>query len=71
MNDNQLNQPIDNLQVSLEAIGFLKRNQILTVSDLLHYTQEDLQLLDQSAADEVINALEQRFGLTLPLNDLQ
>ncbi len=63
--------PIEELQLSMKALGSLKRSQINTISDLLNYTQEDLEILDRDCADEIIQALEQKFGLTLPLNDLQ
>lgn len=63
--------PIEDLDLSLKALGSLKRSQIHTIGDLLNYTQEDLELLDRDAAAEVIQALEQKFELTLPLNDLQ
>jgi DNA-directed RNA polymerase alpha subunit len=62
---------IADLQLSMQAVGMLKRTQINTVADLMNYTQEDLQMLDRDSADEILQALEQKFGLTLPLNDLQ
>jgi DNA-directed RNA polymerase alpha subunit len=62
---------IADLQLSLQAVGMLKRTQINTVADLMNYTQEDLQLLDPDSAAEIIQALEQKLGLKLPLNDLQ
>lgn len=71
MNDSLNQVPIEELQISMKALGYLKRTQIQTIADLMNYTQEDLKLLDESSGEEVILALEQRMGLTLPLNDLQ
>ncbi len=55
----------------MKALGSLKRSQIATIADLMNYTQEDLEILDKECSEEVITALEQKFSLTLPLNDLQ
>ncbi len=62
---------IDTLPLSMQALGSLKRSQIQTIADLMNYTQEDLKVLDPATGEEVIQALEQHLGLTLPLNDLQ
>jgi DNA-directed RNA polymerase alpha subunit len=62
-----LASPIESLQLSMAALGFLKRSQINTIADLLVYTQEDLKILDPTCADEVIVALQQRSQITLPL----
>lgn len=56
---------LDDLQLSLQAYGFLRRTQIHSIADLLEYTQEDLFVLDRSCAEEILAAL-QRLGLTLP-----
>lgn len=71
MNDSLEQVPIENLQLSLKTLGYLKRTQIYTIADLMNYTQEDLKLLDAASGEEVIAALEHQMGLTLPLNDLQ
>jgi DNA-directed RNA polymerase subunit alpha len=63
--------PVETLELSLKALGSLKRSQIATIADLMNYTQEDLEVLDKESAEEVITALEQKLHLTLPLNDLQ
>uniref|UniRef100_UPI0036F2EB38 DNA-directed RNA polymerase subunit alpha C-terminal domain-containing protein n=1 Tax=Trichocoleus desertorum TaxID=1481672 RepID=UPI0036F2EB38 len=57
--------PIEELQLSMQAYGFLKRTQIHAIADLENYTQEDLRILDPTAADEVIEALQSRLGITL------
>ncbi|WP_414421685.1 DNA-directed RNA polymerase subunit alpha [Synechococcus sp. W60.1] len=68
--DNQKNQiPIEELQLSVRAYNCLKRAQINTVADLLVYTEEDLleiKNFGQKSAEEVVQALKNRFGLTLP-----
>ncbi|MFL9457202.1 MULTISPECIES: DUF4139 domain-containing protein [Nostocales] len=61
--------PIEELQLSTAALKALKRAQINTVADVLNLTQEDLQqiqYLSQKSARELINALQQRLGITLP-----
>ena len=61
--------PIEELQLSVRAYNCLKRAQINTVADLLAYTQEDLleiKNFGQKSADEVIDALQKRLGITLP-----
>ncbi len=60
---------IEELQLSVRAYNCLKRAQINTVADLLEYTQEELleiKNFGQKSAEEVIEALKQRLGLTLP-----
>lgn len=64
---NELQQTsIEVLQLSLRAYASLKRSQISSIADLMDYTQEDLQILDPDTADEILQALQQRLGLTLP-----
>jgi DNA-directed RNA polymerase subunit alpha len=61
--------PIEELQLSVRAYNCLKRAQINSVSDLLEYTQEDLleiKNFGQKSAEEVIEALHKRLGITLP-----
>jgi DNA-directed RNA polymerase subunit alpha len=61
--------PIEELQLSVRAYNCLKRAQINTVADLLDYSQEDLleiKNFGQKSAEEVIDALKQRLGITLP-----
>jgi DNA-directed RNA polymerase alpha subunit len=72
MTNGELNQiSVEDLQLSMRALGSLKRTQINTIDDLMNYTQEDLEILDKDCAEEIITALKERFELTLPLNDLQ
>ncbi len=70
LEDSQKNQiPIEELQLSVRAYNCLKRAQINTVADLLVYTEEDLleiKNFGQKSADEVVQALKDRLGLTLP-----
>ncbi|HIK56618.1 MAG TPA: DNA-directed RNA polymerase subunit alpha [Synechococcales cyanobacterium M55_K2018_004] len=61
--------PIEELQLSVRAYNCLKRAQINTVADLLDYTQEDLLEIKNfgaKSAEEVIEALQVRLGITLP-----
>ncbi len=61
--------PIEELQLSVRAYNCLKRAQINTVADLLDYTQEDLleiKNFGQKSAEEVVEALQVRLGITLP-----
>jgi len=61
--------PIEELQLSVRAYNCLKRAQINSVSDLLDYSQEDLleiKNFGQKSAEEVIEALQKRLGITLP-----
>lgn len=68
--DDPANQiPIEELQLSVRAYNCLKRAQINSVADLLDYTQEDLleiKNFGQKSAEEVVEALQQRLGITLP-----
>ncbi len=60
---------IEELQLSVRAYNCLKRAQINSVSDLLDYSQEDLLEIKNfgaKSADEVIEALQVRLGITLP-----
>ena len=60
--------PIEELNLSVRAYNCLKRAQINTVADLLDYSQEDLleiKNFGQKSAEEVIEALQQRLGITL------
>ena len=61
--------PIEELQLSVRAYNCLKRAQINSVADLLDYGQEDLleiKNFGQKSAEEVIDALKTRLGITLP-----
>lgn len=68
--DDPTNQiPIEELQLSVRAYNCLKRAQINSVADLLDYTQEDLLEIKNfgaKSAEEVIEALQERLGITLP-----
>lgn len=68
--ENPANQiPIEELQLSVRAYNCLKRAQINSVADLLDYSQEDLleiKNFGQKSAEEVVEALQQRLGITLP-----
>jgi DNA-directed RNA polymerase subunit alpha len=70
INDDPVNQiPIEELQLSVRAYNCLKRAQINSVADLLDYTQEDLLEIKNfgaKSAEEVIEALQDRLGITLP-----
>lgn len=60
---------IEELQLSVRAYNCLKRAQINTVADLLKYSQDDLleiKNFGQKSAEEVMVALRQHLGLTLP-----
>jgi DNA-directed RNA polymerase subunit alpha len=61
--------PIEELQLSVRAYNCLKRAQINSVADLLDYSQEDLleiKNFGQKSAEEVVEALQERLGITLP-----
>lgn len=61
--------PIEELQLSVRAYNCLKRAQINSVADLLDYSQEDLleiKNFGQKSAEEVIESLQKRLGITLP-----
>ncbi len=60
---------IEELGLSVRAYNCLKRAQINTVADLLAYSQEELleiKNFGQKSAEEVVEALRTRLGLTLP-----
>ncbi|MFN3360025.1 MAG: DNA-directed RNA polymerase subunit alpha [Pseudanabaenaceae cyanobacterium] len=60
---------IEELGLSVRAYNCLKRAQINTVADLLAYSQEDLleiKNFGQKSAEEVVEALKNKLGLTLP-----
>lgn len=62
--------PIEELRLSVRAYNCLKRAQINSVADLLDFSQEDLleiKNFGQKSAEEVIEALQERLGITLPL----
>ena len=61
--------PIEELQLSVRAYNCLKRAQVNSVADLLDFTQEDLlEIINfgQKSAEEVVEALQRRLGITLP-----
>lgn len=61
--------PIEELNLSVRAYNCLKRAQINTVADLLDFSEEDLleiKNFGQKSAEEVIEALQTRLGITLP-----
>ena len=60
---------IEELQLSVRAYNCLKRAHIHSISDLLDYSQEELleiKNFGQKSAEEVIEALQQRLGISLP-----
>nr|YP_009258779.1 alpha subunit of RNA polymerase [Cylindrocystis brebissonii]ANI25886.1 alpha subunit of RNA polymerase [Cylindrocystis brebissonii] len=60
---------IDELQIPVRASNCLKKADILTVFELLKYTQEDLlkiKNLGKRSAEHILKALKERFGRTLP-----
>lgn len=62
--------PIEELRLSVRAYNCLKRAQINSVADLLDFSQEDLleiKNFGQKSAEEVIEALQERLGITLPM----
>ena len=62
---------IEELQLSVRAYNCLKRAQVNSVSDLLDYTKEDLleiKNMGQKAADEIVEVLYERLGITLSSN---
>lgn len=69
-NDKKINQVlIEELQLSVRAYNCLKRAQIHSISDLLDYSQEELleiKNFGQKSAEEVIEALKERLGISLP-----
>jgi DNA-directed RNA polymerase subunit alpha len=59
---------IEELQLSVRAYNCLKRAQINSISDLLDYSQEELleiKNFGQKSAEEVIEALQKRLGISL------
>jgi DNA-directed RNA polymerase subunit alpha len=59
---------IEELHLSVRAYNCLKRAQIHSVADLLHYSKEDLleiKNFGQKSAQEVIDALEGRLDISL------
>ena len=60
---------IEELQLSVRAYNCLKRAHIHSISDLLDYSQEELleiKNFGQKSAEEVIEALQKRLGISLP-----
>jgi DNA-directed RNA polymerase subunit alpha len=68
--EDETNQiPIEELNLSVRAYNCLKRAQVNSVADLLEYSQEDLLEIKNfgaKSAEEVIEALQKRLGITLP-----
>nr|YP_010873233.1 RNA polymerase a-subunit [Nemalion vermiculare]WGV34350.1 RNA polymerase a-subunit [Nemalion vermiculare] len=65
---------IEELQLSVRAYNCLKRAHIHSVSDLLDYSQGELleiKNFGQKSANEVIDALQNRLGITLPKEKVQ
>lgn len=59
--------PIEELQLSEQTYNSLKQAYIDSIEDLLDYSQEDLlQIMNLDNAEEVIQALQARLGITLP-----
>jgi DNA-directed RNA polymerase subunit alpha len=59
---------IEELQLSVRAYNCLKRAHIHSISDLLDYSQEELleiKNFGQKSAEEVIEALRERLGISL------
>jgi DNA-directed RNA polymerase subunit alpha len=62
------NVAIEELQLSVRAYNCLKKAQINTVGDLLHYSPEKLQELKnfgRKSADEVFSTLKNKLGIIL------
>jgi DNA-directed RNA polymerase subunit alpha len=62
------NIAIEELQLSVRAYNCLKKAQINTVADLLHYSPEKLQELKnfgRKSADEVFSTLKNKLGIIL------
>lgn len=68
--EDETNQiPIEELNLSVRAYNCLKRAQVNSVADLLDFSQEDLLEIKNfgaKSAEEVIEALQKRLGITLP-----
>jgi DNA-directed RNA polymerase subunit alpha len=64
---------IEELHLSVRAYNCLKRAQIHSIEDLLHYSKEDLleiKNFGQKSAQEVVDALEQHLDIKLEEKDL-
>jgi len=62
--------PIEDLGLSVRAYNCLKRAKIQNVTDLLGYSKIDLlemKNFGKKSADEVIEALQNKLGISLPL----
>lgn len=68
-NEQPINQVlIEELQLSVRAYNCLKRAQIHSISDLLDYSQEELleiKNFGQKSAEEVMEALQNKLGISL------
>ena len=65
---------IEELQLSVRAYNCLKRAHIHSISDLLDYSQEELleiKNFGQKSAEEVIEALQNRLGISLKKKKIQ
>ena len=65
---------IEELQLSVRAYNCLKRAHIHSISDLLDYSQEELLEIKNFFfffAEEVIEALQNRLGISLPKEKIQ
>ena len=65
---------IEELQLSVRAYNCLKRAHIHSISDLLDYSQEELleiKNFGQKSAEEVIEALQNRLGISLQKEKIQ
>jgi DNA-directed RNA polymerase subunit alpha len=61
--------PIEDLGLSVRAFNCLKRANLENVTDLLSYSKADLlemKNFGKKSADEVIEALQNKLGITLP-----
>eukprot|EP00871_Galdieria_phlegrea_P004012 jgi/Galph1/4611/GphlegSOOS_G3248.1 len=61
--------PIEELHLSVRAYNCLKRANIVSVADLLDYSEEDLLEIKNfgyKSAEEVMQALQKHLGITLP-----
>nr|YP_010336375.1 RNA polymerase alpha subunit [Goniotrichopsis reniformis]UNJ14781.1 RNA polymerase alpha subunit [Goniotrichopsis reniformis] len=65
---------IEELQLSVRAYNCLKRAQIHSIGDLLDYSYEELleiKNFGQKSAEEVVDALNKRYGIQLPYEKVQ
>lgn len=72
IDDSTTHIPIEELQLSIRAYNCLKMQQIHFIKDLLAYTQKDLLKIKnfgQKSAEEVVEALQRRLGITLPSDE--